>query len=324
VTVAPNFAFGLCLKRIRDEELAGCDLSSLRLFLDGAEAIAPETLRRFAARFARFGLDPGTLLPVYGLSEASLAVTFSRPGRGLRTSTVDSAALTREGRATPGSDRELVSVGAPVPGIDVRVVGEPGAELPDGRVGRVEVRGASVMARYLGARATALRDGWLDSGDLGVVVDGELHVCGRAKDVVILRGANHAPQEFEEALQGLSGAREGCAVACGFVPIGGDGEELLLLVERSGPLDGEAVRARVVERTGVRPHTVGVLEPGTLPRTSSGKLRRGEALRQFLDGSLRPPRRATRLFVLREALASVLALARLRIAGEAEPEGRWW
>ena len=305
VTVAPNFAFGLCLKRVRDEDLRGCDLSSLRLVLDGAEPIAPAVLRRFAERFGRFGFDARSLLPVYGLSEAALAVTFAAPGSGLRTAKAG------------GSGAEVAAVGAPVPGVEVRIVGSDAREVPDGTVGRIEVRGPSVMAGYLedpAATARAVKEGWLDTGDLGTVSGGELYVCGREKEIVILRGANHPPQEFEDALSGLRGVREGCAVAVGFVPEGADGEELLLLVERSGALDADSVRARVVEKTGVRPHTVAVLAPGTLPRTSSGKLRRGEALRQWQSGTLRPPRRVTALHLAREAAGSLAAFARLRFS----------
>jgi acyl-CoA synthetase (AMP-forming)/AMP-acid ligase II len=301
ITVAPNFAFGLCLKRVRDEDLAGCDLSSLRLVLDGAEPIAPAVLRRFAERFGRFGFDARTLLPVYGLSEAALAVTFAAPGSGLRTAVVGSS--------------EVAAVGTPVPGVEVRVVGPDAGEVSDGTVGRIEVRGPSVMAGYLEdpvGTARAVKQGWLDTGDLGTVVDGELYVCGREKEIVILRGSNHAPQEFEDALSGLRGARDGCAVAAGFVPDGADGEELLLLVEQTGPLDADSVRARVLEGTGIRPHTVALLAPGTLPRTSSGKLRRGEALRQWRSGTLRPPRKVTALHLARAAAGSIAAFARLR------------
>jgi len=305
LTVAPNFAFGLCAKRVRDEELEGVDLSCLRLSLNGAEPIAPAAFRRFCERFARFGFDPRTLMPVYGLSEASLAVTFSPPGRGPRT--------VRSG------GRELASVGPPVAGVEVSIRGEDGGELSDGAIGRIHVRGPSVMGGYFqdaGATAQALRDGWLDTGDLGFVEGGELVVSGRAKEVIVLRGANHAPQEFEDALDGLAGARPGCAAAVGLVPEGADGEELALLVEveREGVLAADAVRARVVERTGIRPHTVELLLPGTLPRTSSGKLRRAEALRQYLDGDLRPPRKVTLLRMAREAALSAAALARLRFS----------
>jgi fatty-acyl-CoA synthase len=304
LTVAPNFAFGLCAKRVRDEELEGADLSCLRLVLNGAEPIAPAALRRFCARFARFGFDPGALMPVYGLSEASLAVTFSPPRRGPRTVRL--------------GGRELACVGLPVAGVEVSIQGEDGRELPDGSVGSIHVRGPSVMRGYFqDARATAqaVRDGWLDTGDLGFVEAGELVVSGRAKDILILRGANHAPQEFEDALDGLAGARPGCAVAVGLLPDGADGEELALLVEveRGGALTEDAVRARVVERTGIRPHTVMLLPPGTLPRTSSGKLRRAEALRQLLAGDLRPPRKVTLLRMAREAALSAAARARLRL-----------
>jgi acyl-CoA synthetase (AMP-forming)/AMP-acid ligase II len=301
ITVAPNFAFGLCLKRVRDEDLTGCDLSSLRLVLDGAEPIAPAVLRRFAERFGRFGFDGRTLLPVYGLSEAALAVTFSAPGSGLRTAALGSS--------------EVAAVGTPVPGVEVRIVGPDAPEVNDGTVGRIEVRGPSVMAGYLdqpAATARAVKEGWLDTGDLGAVIGGELYVCGREKEIVILRGANHAPQQFEDALSGLPGVREGCAVAAGFVPEGGDGEELLLLVEQTGPVDADSLRSRVLERTGIRAHTVALLAPGTLPRTSSGKLRRGEALRQWRTGTLRPPRKVTALHLARAAAGSLAAFARLR------------
>ena len=285
ISVAPNFAYGLCARRVRDEELEGVDLSSWRFALNGAEPVAPEVLRRFGERFAKFGFDARALMPVYGLSEASLAVTFTPAGRGPRTV-----------RSGP---RALASVGAPLPGVDV-----------DAREGRIFVRGPSVMREYFGnpeATRAVLRDGWLDTGDLGFIEGGELFVEGRAKDVIILRGQNHAPQEFEDALDGLEGARAGCAVAVALQTA--EGEELALLVERSRTVElrEEQVKSRVVERTGVLPREVRLLAPGTLPRTSSGKLRRSEALRQLLEGSLRSPDEVTLLHLAKEAARSALA-----------------
>ena len=285
LSVAPNFAYGLCVRRIRDDELTGVDLSCWRFALNGAEPVAPSVLRRFTERFAPDGFSERALMPVYGLSEASLAVTFTPAGRGPRTK---------------GGARELASVGAPLPGIDVEV-----------RDGRIFVRGPSVMREYFGnpeATRATLHDGWLDTGDLGFVEGGELFVTGRVKDVIILRGANHAPQEFEDALDGLEGVRPGCAAAVALPAE--SGEELALLVEQSGALTAELVSARVVERTGIRPQAVHLLAPGTLPRTSSGKLRRAEALRQLLDGSLRPPEKVTLLHLAREAARSMLARGR--------------
>jgi acyl-CoA synthetase (AMP-forming)/AMP-acid ligase II len=169
------------------------------------------------------------------------------------------------------------------------------------------------------ATARALAGGWLDTGDLGFVAGGELHVCGREKNVIVIRGANHLPQEFEECLSGVEGVRAGCAVAVGFVPEGEDGEQLLVLAERARGGQGhdghtaDAVRRVVLAHSGIRPHTVVVLEPGTIPRTSSGKLRRNEALRRFLAGELGPPAAASRPRLVLEVLLSVLAFARARL-----------
>jgi fatty-acyl-CoA synthase len=141
-------------------------------------------------------------------------------------------------------------------------------------------------------------------------------VCGRAKEVVIIRGANHAPQEFEECLERVEGVRTGCAVALGFVPEPSGSEELLILAERAGAPDEtlpERVRAAIGERTGVRPHTVEILEPGTLPRTSSGKLRRQEALRRYLAGELAPPKKVTAASMVAQMGRGLAALALSRV-----------
>jgi len=178
------------------------------------------------------------------------------------------------------------------------------------------------MSGYFGGfdpAAPALSNGWLDTGDLGFTDDGELYICGRAKDLVIIRGANHSPQEFESCLEEVEGVRPGCAVALGFVPPDADGEQLLILAER-GPRAHlhleEKIRSAVLERTGILAHTVRILEPGTLPRTSSGKLRRREALRQFLANQLKPPRPVTAARMAREVIRSALGLARLGLVDE--------
>src|SRR6185295_14642528 len=225
----------------------------------------------------------------------------------------------RGGRARAGGAEagayELASVGRPVPGVEVEVRGEDGRARPERQVGRVMVRGPSVMRGYfedeVGSRG-ALSGGWLNTGDLGFIEDGELFLCGREKDLVIIRGANHAPQEFEGCLEGLAGVRPGCAVALGFTPPGGTSEELLMLAERRGDTSEDArvaedIRTAVVEATGVRPHTVKLLEPGTLPRTSSGKMRRGEALRRYLAGQLSPPKKMNVVRLAAELARSTFA-----------------
>jgi acyl-CoA synthetase (AMP-forming)/AMP-acid ligase II len=297
--------------------MEGVDLSAWRYALDGAEPVAMATLRRFADRFRRWGLRPDALRPVYGLSEASLAVTASPPAREPRALSVDARALAARGLLIGGS-REVVSVGRPVPGFEVEVRDEQGRALPERRVGRVLARGPSVMAGYFGAPEATARalgpGGWLDTGDLGFVADGELYITGRAKDLVIIRGANHAPQEFEECLNGVEGVRTGATAALSIVPEGSDEEALLILAERAAGADEAGLRERVREAvlagTGIRPHAVEILEPGTLPRTSSGKLRRREALRRYLAGELCAPARVGKLRLAAIVARSALALAR--------------
>ena len=304
ISPAPNFAYALCVDRIADSELDGVDLSRWRYALNGAEPVSPGTLRRFVDRFAKWGLRPEALTPVYGLAEASLAVTFSALDEPFKTTRFDRAALS-EGRAVENADGvELVSVGTPLPGMAV--------DVPVGMVGPVKVRGPSLFAGYLHQperTAEVLVDGWLDTGDLGFLHRGELYLTGRAKDVVILRGQNHAPHEIEQAVDGVEGVRTGCAAAVAWLPEGAEGEQLLVFVEIKAeivqapwmsqrpeagvsPLSGDVAdrcAAAVLAATGLDPALVVLLTPGTLPRTSSGKIRRGEALRRWLVGELLPP-----------------------------------
>ncbi len=318
ISPAPSFAYAYCADRVGDAELDGLDLRSWRLALDGAEPISGEALRRFADRFAPHGFDPRALVPVYGLSEAALAVTFAAPGAPLAGRRIDAARLARDGVVAAG-DREVVPVGTPVPGVEVEVRDGRGGPLGEDRLGRIWVRGPSLLEGYLGdpaATARALVGGWLDTGDLGFWSGGQLHVHGRARDLVIVRGANHAPEEFEAALAGLEGLRPGCAVALGRPEPDGS-EALLLLAERArgrngagdAPLEA-AIRGRVLERTGLAPAEVRLLAPGTLPRTSSGKLRRREALRRWLEGTLSAPRAVGPLALALRAVRSRLALGR--------------
>ena len=322
VSAAPNFAFGLCLDRIRDEELEDVDLSSWRVILNGAEAVTAGVQRRFNKRFARWGLRPSALTPCYGMAEASLGVTF-KPARTLFHSLgVDADKLALDGVVAPGR-KELVSVGRPLSGVQVQIRNAAGMSLPPGRVGHVFLRGPSVMMGYFGRTDLtdqAIHHGWLDSGDLGFTHDGELYVCGRHKDVVVVRGANHAPEEFEAALEGLAGGRVGCAVAVGFVPAGEDGEALAMLVETTTDAPAtlsDDVAARVQERTRIRPAHVELLPPGTLPRTSSGKLRRREARTQWLASTLSPPKKVTASRLLAAAAHGELRHARARLARRA-------
>ena len=321
-SAAPSFGYSLCAHRIKDAELDGVDLSSWRIALNGAEPVSMKVMRNFARRFQAWGFNPRVLTPGYGLAEAALAVTYCAPERPVQALSVDPLELARRGEVRSGSF-EIASVGPPVPGLEVEIRSARGELLPERRVGRIFVRGPSVMMGYFRNRkatSRALTDGWLDTGDLGFVEKGELYVCGRAKDVIIIRGANHQPQEFEGCVDAVDGVRTGCVVALGFTPEGAEGEELLILAERSvrgasGDLE-ERIRKAVLDGTGVRAHTVRVLAPGTLPRTSSGKMRRGEALRRFLSDELTPPQPVNVLRLAGKLVQSAVAFAKIELSGE--------
>lgn len=313
ISPAPSFAYSLCVHKIGDEELEGVDLSCWRVALNGAERVVPSVMREFAKRFARWGFREEALTPVYGMSEAALAVTFSELDRPPRTVCLERQALSSGRVVRDPTGVELVSVGRPLPGFEVRVGGEG--------VGPVRVRGPSLMEGYLGMpalTAETVRGGWLETGDLGFVLDGELYLTGRRKDMLLLRGRNHAPEDVEHALDEVEGVRRGCAVAVSWLPEDADGERLLVLVEhRTGPgvvpeALASACGSAVTRRTGLVPDRVVVLPPGTLPRTSSGKLRRADALDRFRSGTLGPAPAVTWRRLASAVLRSTLAYARIR------------
>ena len=324
ISPAPNFAYSLCVTRVSDADMEGVDLSNWRTALNGAEPVAPSVLRAFRDRFARWGFRPEALTPVYGLSEAALAVAFSDLDQPFRGRRFDRERLSRDGIARETAHgREIVSVGRPVPGFRLRIVDEAGRDLPDEKVGRIWIQGPSLMDGYLGDRqntARALHQGWLDTGDLGFLLGGELFLTGRAKEVVILRGRNYAPEEIERAVESVAGVRAGCAVAASWLPEDAPGERLALFVEASRAAAStdrealpEACREVVLGATGLAVDDVVVLAPGTLPRTSSGKLRRNEALRLHLAGELTAPDPASPIRLAGAMARSSLAFARMRM-----------
>jgi len=261
-------------------------------------------LRAFAARFARWGFAAEALTPVYGLAEATLAVTFSDLSRPFVARRFAREALTEQGLAIDAdAGVEVASVGCAVPGFELRIVGDRRRALPERHVGIVECRGPSIMEGYFDqpeATARVVRDGWLDTGDLGFLCDGELHVTGRAKDMLLIRGRNHAPDEVERAVDRVPGVRAGRAVAVSWLPEGAGGEALYVFVEARKSVPAarfdEIVRLSaesIVAGTGLVPDRVVVVASGTLPRTTSGKLRRRETLRRHLGSALAPPHAVT-------------------------------
>ncbi|MDZ4251567.1 MAG: AMP-binding protein, partial [Sulfuritalea sp.] len=287
VTAAPNFAFELCLRHFDAARLQGLDLGSWRYAANGAEPVAAETLTRFAAALAPYGLRAEALAPVYGLAECTVGLAVSPPGRGPRIDRVQRAALA-EGcaLAVPAEDvhaLNMVACGLPLPGHEVRIVDAAGHELPPRRVGRLEFRGPSATRGYYrNAEASAglIRDGWLDSGDLAYLAEGDIVITGRIKDTIIRGGRNLYPYELEEAVGAIPGVRRGCVAVFG-VAAAGQGTEKLVVVAESREIDTTArqelvrrINALTVDLLGTPPDDVVLAPPHAVLKTSSGKIRR--------------------------------------------------
>ncbi len=295
ITYAPNFAYALAVKRLKDRDLKDLDLSCLRIAGCGAEPIHAQTMRDFAERLAPAGFDARALLPSYGMAEATLAITFHPRGTPLLTDTVDPEAMKRgEARpvppGTPGA-LELVACGVPFPEHGLRIVDtETGEPLGERRVGQIVNIGPSVTGAYFqNPEATALgwKDGWLQTGDLGYVADGALYICGRLKDLIIIHGANYYPQDIEWAVQDIEGVRRGNVVA--FSVLRDGVEQLVVAAEaNSGDLERlkKAIPERVYEAAGLATSHVAIVGVGTLPKTSSGKAQRLKTKRLYEDGLL--------------------------------------
>jgi fatty-acyl-CoA synthase len=289
ITAAPNFAFALTARVLTRATPGALDLSSMRFALNGAEPIDVAAVRGFLAAGARFGLPKTAVVCAYGMAEASLAVSFHPWGTPLKVETVDTAALENDRKAVSvGEGRSFPVLGPPLRGIEVRVRGESGEWLGDREVGVLHLRGECVTAQYLtvdGPVATQDADGWLDTGDLGYLVDGEVVVCGRVKDVIIMGGRNIYPTDIERAAQSVAGVRAGNAVAVRWQTPSGR-ESFAVAVESRGATDPaeagrieQEVRSAVTAEIGARPAAVAVLPVGSLPKTPSGKLRRSAAAR---------------------------------------------
>ncbi|GAB3979314.1 hypothetical protein GCM10027615_55460 [Plantactinospora veratri] len=300
----PNFGYEMALRRIRPEQLAELDLRAWRVAFSGAEPVRADTLRRFAEYFAPCGFRADAFYPCYGLAEATLLVTGAPAGRPPVSARFDRDALA-EGRAVPSAaGPELVGCGRSMPGQSVRVVEPQTAEvLPDGKVGEIWVSGPSVAQGYWDRPAETAHTfaarlagetgerSWLRTGDLGFLHDGELFVTGRLKDLVILRGRNHYPQDIEATAQRADPVlRPDCGAAFG-VPV--DGEERLVViqeVERGRTVDHAAltaaIRTRVAAEHDVVPYAVLLARPATIPRTTSGKVRRQRCRELYLAGEL--------------------------------------
>jgi fatty-acyl-CoA synthase len=302
VTAAPNFAYAIMAKRlaaVKDDHRF--DFSTMRIMMSGAEPINPADVAAFTIAAQRFGLDPRSIVPADGMAEVTVAASFEI-NRGLETDAVEARALETDGRAVPiptdvprpSADkvRVLAKLGRPLPGLEVRIVDDQGDVLAQREVGEIQLRGASISPGYLtldGPVDARDADGWLATGDLGYLADGQLVICGRRKDVIIVGGRNIYPTDIERSAATADGVRENCVVAVRTDP-NTEREQFAVILE--SPLAGNdeaekelafAVSARVAAAVDARPHRVLVVPKGSLPKTPSGKLRRAATAARFAD-----------------------------------------
>jgi fatty-acyl-CoA synthase len=329
VSAAPNFAFDLCARRIAAEEIRGLDLSSWRLALNGSEPVSADTIERFTGRFAPHGFQAEAMCPVYGLAEASVALTVPVLGAAPRIDIVSRQPFQGRDRAMPAPADDatalrFVSCGRPLTGHEVRVVDRDRRPVGPRMEGRIEFRGPSVTAGYFRnpvATRAALRDGWMDSGDLGYWAEGDLFVTGRQKDLIIKAGRNLYPQEIEDLVGGIPGIRRGCVAAFGVHDAAIGTERLVVIAEtrerdiRARERLRDATVDRVVAALGIPPDTVVIAEPGTVPKTSSGKIRRSATREAYVRGDIGRRRPSARAQWARVLLSALGGQARRAIVG---------
>jgi acyl-CoA synthetase (AMP-forming)/AMP-acid ligase II len=296
ITLAPNFAFRHAVRHVAAEQLDGVSLDSLQTALNGAEPVDAAAIAAFEETFAVAGLRSGVVRPVYGLAESSLAVTFADPGP-LVVDHVDADALETAGAALPASTgartARFVSVGRSLPTQELRIVDGRGAALGDRQVGAVVVRGPSVMRGYHdkpAETAAALRDGWLHTGDLGYLADGQLFLTGRARDLIIRHGRNYYPADMEAVVNRLEGLDRGASVAF-TVAAGADPQVVVVAETRVRDRDVLArvereIRTRLHDAFLFGPDDVRLVPIGSIPRTTSGKVRRDACRRLYVAGEL--------------------------------------
>jgi fatty-acyl-CoA synthase len=296
ISFAPNFAYELCARRAGDR-LTGLDLSPWRVAGCGAEPIRAASLEVFAKAFAGVGFRGTSFLPCYGLAEYTLAATLHAAGTPLRIDRVNADALREKGRAVvcalPDEEAaELVSCGRPLAGHAVRIAGEDDQALPERQVGEVQLQGPSIMKGYYHddeKSGQVLREGWLRTGDLGYIADGDLFLCGRKKDMIIVHGRNYYPQDLEWAAGEVEGIHQGAVVAFGVSSTDGS-EQVVIVAEcldsgEDGTLAARVSR-RIQETSGLTVNDVVIVPKGLLPKTSSGKVQRARVKTRYEAGRL--------------------------------------
>jgi len=291
---APNLAYAICAKRLSDADLEGLDLSTWRMAMNGSEPVLASTVEAFTERMAPFGFAPENMCPAWGLAEATVLGTVHPAGEAPRCEQLDREALAREdvARPTTGEGVQCVSVGRPIPGCELQVRDRAGAVLEDRQVGELWLRSKSLFAGYHrepGRTAEALVDGWLRTGDRAYLVDGYLYFVAREKDLIVLGGEKYVPDDLENVINRVPGVRVGCAVAFGLLDEELGTEDIAAVVETREEdaevltaLD-QAIRAAVLESTGVALRYLLLTPPDGVEKTTGGKLSRSATRDRYLD-----------------------------------------
>jgi fatty-acyl-CoA synthase len=300
VSYSPTFGYDICSRRMSSQTRAAdrFDLARWRIAGNGADMIRPDVMQAFVDSFDEAGFRASAFCPSYGLAEATLAVSLMPPGEGIRVELVEETELSggTNGTGQPKRYRAVVNCGRPVTGMEIEIRGTDDEIAPDRAIGKVLVRGTSVMHSYFrdpeSTEACLSADGWLDTGDMGYLSSGYIFIVGRAKDMIIINGRNHWPQDIEWAVEQLPGFKSGDIAA--FAITGPSGEEtpaVLVHCRVSDPEERGRLRDNIRERvraiTGISP-VVELIPPRTLPRTSSGKLSRTKARSLYLSGEIQP------------------------------------
>lgn len=319
LAASPNFGYELCLRNIDEQEMTGVDLTSWRMACNGSEPVSPETMRRFSQRFSPHGFRSTAMAPVYGLAEVGVALCFPPLDRGPVVDVIDRETFTRTGqvvkaRAGHPAPLQVVACGRPLPGYEVRVVDESGREVADRHEGHIECSGPSATTGYFRAddTAKAFRHGqWLDTGDLGYIADCDIHLTGRAKDIIIRAGRNIHPDELEYVIGRLPGVRQGCVAVFASADPALATERLVVLAETRvrDPADLAELRTRVTTATvdllGAPPDDVVLVPPGTVLKTSSGKIRRAACRQNYETGQVGRSTRSPRWQIAHFAMAGL-------------------
>ncbi len=299
ISYSPTFGYDICARRMSSQTKAAdrFDLSRWRLAGNGADMIRPDVMQGFVDAFADAGFPATAFLPSYGLAEATLAVSIMPPGEGIRVELVEETQLSGvpAGQDRPQRYRAIVNCGKPVKDMTIEIREEDGTPLPERAIGKVWCTGPSVMVGYFRDQAATdacMADGWLDTGDMGYLSDGYIYIVGRAKDMIIVNGRNHWPQDIEWAVEQLPGFKQGDIAAFAITTPGGEETPAVLVQCRTSDVE-ERTRLRDEIRDRVRAVTgmncvIELIPPRTLPRTSSGKLSRAKARNLYLSGEIKP------------------------------------